>query len=142
MNREKMIEQKLKAIDDLRKEINLLSKLELKRLYKIKDPASNFLDEHIVFETWGYIVSFNKLTIRFRIIASNNSLYTGSHRWTGRNDIKNVANFYYAKLYRSYSGPVLTPAKKDDLPLLVGLEYKFPELELILKGKIKVKLDL
>ena len=141
MNREKMIEQKLKAIDDLRKEINLLSKLELKRLYKIKDPASNFLDEHIVFETWGYIVAFNKLTIRFCVVASNNSHYTHSHRWSGRGDIKNVVNFYYDKLYRSWSGPVLTPAKKDDLPLLVGLEYKFPELELILKGKKKVLLD-
>ena len=132
MSREKMIEQKLKAIEDLRKEINLLSKLEHKRLYKIRD----------IFETWGYIVSFNKLTVRFRIIASNNPRYTQSNRWSGwRSDIKNVANFYYGNLYRLYSGPVLTPAKKDDLPLLVGLEYKFPELELILKGKIKVKLD-
>jgi hypothetical protein len=33
MSREKMIEQKLNAIEDLRKEINLLSKLEHKRLY-------------------------------------------------------------------------------------------------------------
>ena len=87
-------------------------------------------------------MSFNKLTVRFRIIASNNPRYTQSNRWSGwRSKIKNVANFYYDKLYRSYSGPVLTPAKKDDLPLLVGLEYKFPELELILKGKMKVKLD-
>lgn len=97
MSREKMIEQKMEAIDALREEINLLSRLESNRLYHIKDTT---FDSHAV-ETWGYIVSFNKLTVRFRIIASDNPRYTQSNRWTGRSNIKNVVNFRYVELYRS-----------------------------------------
>lgn len=134
MNKEKTIEQKMKMIDDLRNEINLLSRLELKRLYKIKERVNR--QDYTVYDTWGYVVSFNKLTVRFCIVASSNPCYTQSHRWTRRNNTKNVANFYYAELNNE---SFLTPAKKDDLPLLVGIEYKFPELDLILRGKIKVK---
>ena len=146
MSREKMIEQKMEAIDALREEINLLSRLESNRLYHIKDTT---FDSHAV-ETWGYIVSFNKLTVRFRIIASDNPFYrhrirhyTQSNRWTGRSNIKNVVNFRYVELYRSGKdrGRACIPAKKDDLPLLIGLKYKFPELDLILRGKKKVLLD-
>jgi hypothetical protein len=136
MNKEKTIEQKMKMIDDLRNEINLLSRLEYKRLYKIKDQGNIYRHDCIVYETWGYVVSFNMLTVRFRIIASSNPRYTQSNRWTRRNNTKNSANFYYAELNNE---SFLTPAKKDDLPLLVGMKYKFPELDLILRGKIKVK---
>ena len=50
MNKEKTIEQKMKMIDDLRNEINLLSRLELKRLYKIKERVNR--QDYTVYDTW------------------------------------------------------------------------------------------
>ena len=120
--KEAIIMEKKRAIELLQRELDGISKVELRRLYKTaeEDWDGSALKVR-TFESWGYPETFNKESIRFCIVASDNPRYGRSNRWRKR---KNISAFNY-----DYLVDKLTRAKKDDIPLLIGLPYKFPELE-------------
>jgi hypothetical protein len=166
--KEKIIAEKKKAIEVLQNELDQINRIEIGRLYKIKDndwdataeaapanstscyqqvrrradmgllvprrlPQLHSLLKIRAFESWGYPETFNKESIRFCIVASNNPRYDRG-RWRGRR--KNINALNYENLVDK-----LTRATKTDLPLLLGLDYRFPELEPLFKGKSRIKLD-
>lgn len=132
--KEKILAEKKKAIEVLQNELDQINRIEIGRLYKIKD---NDWDHSLLkiraFESWGYPETFNKESIRFCIVASNNPHYDRG-RWRDRR--KNINALNYENLVDK-----LTRATKTDLPLLLGLDYRFPELEPLFKGKSRIKLD-
>lgn len=130
-----IIADKQKEIQELQNDIAQLNQMEIGRVYKIaeKDWAP-YTNKPCSFESWGYIECFNKESVRFCIIASDNPRY-GRTRWRGRR--ANVASYNYYNLFSR-----LTRARRDDLPLLVGMKIKSVELEMIFKGRKKVKLDV
>jgi hypothetical protein len=134
MSKESIIKNKQALIEQTQDEINQLNLLETNRLYKIEDfDWDHSILKSRIFETWGFIECFNKESVRFCIVASNNSRYSDStKRWRRRGNVTSFDYSVYSKL---------THAKKDDLPLLVGLKYRHVELEQILKGTKRIKLD-
>jgi len=129
MNKEAVIQQKLDLINHTQQEIESINKIELGRLYMLKELYGK--DE--LHDTYGFFECYNTESIRFNVVASTSPKYddSGSRRMRG-----NINSYGYAGLYER-----LTRVKKDDLPLLVGLLYASVDLEKILKGKKKIKID-
>lgn len=116
MNKKAILEEKRKHIKDIQQEIESIKNIELRRLYKIKESG-------LIAETYGYFKHFNRESVRFCVVASDYPSY---------DDTK----FGYIGLRNCIS-----QAKKSDLPLLFGMRYKSIDLEKILKGKKRIKIN-
>jgi hypothetical protein len=130
MNKEAILAEKRAQISLLHSEMNSISQIELGRLYMIKELER--YDERY-YESYGFFECFNRDSVRFNVIASDFPKYQDSayRRMRG-----NINSYAYNGLFER-----LTRVKKDDLPLLVGLRYASVDLEKILKGKKRIKID-
>lgn len=132
MNKEIILKEKQMMIKNLQKDIECIKKIELKRLYKI--PELRIDNENVTqVDTYGYFECFNRESIRFCVVASDIPNYGKNRR---RGFRANINSFHYVGLYKR-----LTQVYKDELPLLVGLQYKSVELEKIFKGKKRIKIN-
>jgi hypothetical protein len=98
-------------------------------------------------DTYGYFECFNRESARFIIIASD--AYYTDKKWRDHRGYTRALN--YVSSDNSWKGGAvievkitslasgLSPVKELDLPLLVGMKYKSPEYEKILKGRKRLK---
>lgn len=128
MTKKKIIEMKEQKIADLNNEIDNIEKLEINRLYYFEFQPYSWQPK---FQLYGVIETFNKESIRVRVIACNhNSFSDALDRWNRRRDITQIGY---------HCNP--TPVSAHDLPLLVGMNWKSAYLEQIMKGETKVRMD-
>lgn len=130
-----MVRLKLNEIQKLKEHLEIISKIEVGRLYKIKEFQIRSCGGEKSFMSWGVPEGFNNGDMRFEIIASENGHYSKEKSsWRGtRQDTMNIC---YELLEER-----LERVKKNELPLLMGLPFVSPRLEEIMRGKARVKLD-
>lgn len=126
-SKSKVIEDKETLIAKLQKAIDGIKCLELNRLYKWNWSGG---DGKIFY---GILETFNKESCRLRVIATDEkmfapSTYTGRHRTNA-----------YSMGYEFVNS--LDRVQRQELPLILGLPYKHSELDPIMSGKSRVKLD-
>lgn len=132
MNKEAVIQEKLDLIKHTQQEIESINKIELGRLYLLRETYRYELGGEL-YETYGFFECYNTESIRFNVVASTSPQYKDSKSRRMRG---NINSYGYADLYKR-----LTRVQKSELPLLVGLPYVSVDLEKILKGKKKIKID-
>jgi hypothetical protein len=102
-----------------------------------------------MFDSYGYLECYNRESARFIIIASDSPKYSDTK---GRGRRGNIEALNYVLLSKtSWKGPALigvtvaslasklTIVAEKDLPLLIGMRYKSPEFEKVLKGRKQLK---
>ena len=132
MNKEKILALKEGLIADLKEEIEAVKSIELNRLYRMEDSEFDYhIEKRVPRDTWGFLETFNKDSACFCVVASNNSNYSDLRRRGWRGNLKPLG-------YRTIDKK-LTPAKRSDLPLMIGIGYASVDMEALLKGKKKIK---
>jgi len=132
MNKEKILREKLGAIEVLRTEIAEINRLELYRLYRWRGVWRRGWGNEATYDMWGYAEVFNKESVRFCIVATDSPGFEHVHLSRSRGNITALLYSYLSKLSR---------VRREDIPLMVAMRYKFVELEEILKGRGRVKID-
>lgn len=130
MNKERALREKLKHIETLKAEIEIIKMFEIGRLYSCTIPVGG---EDLRY--WVVCETFNKDSVRFCVVATDSIRY--DQRSWRRDRRVNVESFEYTPWFRDN----LHRATKKDLALMVGCHKVFPEAEDIISGKSKVKID-
>jgi hypothetical protein len=135
-------------IRDLEAQAKCVHKIKINTFYKMRD-IHVIKDKIIFIDTYGYFECLNIESARFMIIASDQVYldYVGK-KITGimkktypfTTMSKEVsAGFALIQADITLLSDKLTTVPEEELPLLVGMKYKSPELEKVLKGKKKLK---
>jgi hypothetical protein len=153
VNKNQIIQDLTNKMMMLRGQLNAVQALEPRKLYKFnetfRDYSSGTRTEGST-ETYGYVETFSRESVRFVVIASNNPKYSTEKDRDGTR--KNIVALPYIttsepswKIHCKESitttplSDDLTPVAERDLPLLMGMKFKSTEYEMILKGKRKLK---
>jgi hypothetical protein len=149
MNKETVLIDTELKLTILEVQIECIKKIELNTLYKVKDEIYGLNP----FDTYGYFECFNRDSARFVIIASNNPEYhdydKSSQGYSFRKFIEAMPFIILSNVVMKGTCTVdakitplsdrLSPVAEDELPLMVGMKYKSPDFEKVLKGKKKLK---
>jgi hypothetical protein len=146
MNKETLLKDLATKGQIIESTIECVNQLQLKTVYKIKERQS---DDPEVVDTYGYFESFNRESAKFIVIASDNTKYKDKKWGNIRGYIVALDYIYFLESVWKGSARTFTltvpltlklmPVHEENLPLLIGMKYCSPELELILKGKRKLK---
>ena len=149
MNKQKLLTILNDEISQLQKTFSCIEKLEPRRTYRIHELLRR---DGTSIDTIGVLETFNRLSIRFRILASDNEGYTDeakvikSVRVDEGNSLyhyeavtsmvpANFNSFLTNSLYRC-----IEPFTWKDVTTCVGMKYISKELAEVLKtGKTKIK---
>jgi hypothetical protein len=145
MNRENVLQNLEVRLQTLQSMIASVNKIELNTLYKFTE-VYDLKD----YESYGYFECYNRESARFVIIASSNPLYRDS-KWRGRGYIRALQYVNLSETLWNNGAMIkakvipladyLTRVAETDLPLLIGMKYRSPEYEKVLRGKKKLKYD-
>ena len=132
-SKQKMIEQKLREIEQLKAHITVLeTQIETGRLYRMTE---NRLCPEGTNSSWVIPIRFNNNDVCFEVVASELITYSEEKNgWRGRR--QDLTTLSYHLLSER-----LVRVKKDELPLLLGLPFVSSRLEKIMHGTARVKLD-
>jgi hypothetical protein len=150
MNKETILKDLSSKLEVIKGMIASVNKIELNKVYKYKEVVYStkpmILAETV--DTYGYFECFNRESARFVVIASDNEDYNDK-KWRDHRGYTKALNFVSSD--DTWKGGAviavkitslairLSPVKEIDLPLLVGMKYKSPEYEKILKGRKRLK---
>jgi hypothetical protein len=146
MNKETVLKDLSTKLQIIQAQIASVNKIELNKVYRYEDYNTEAGLELV--DTYGYFECFNRESARFVVIASDNSRYSDK-KFRDRRGYTKPLNFVSSD--NTWKGGAvievkitslaskLSPVKEIDLPLLVGMKYKSPEYEKILKGRKKLK---
>jgi hypothetical protein len=125
------IKNKREQIKSIQEDIAYLENLEIGRVYKFMDGYGSLFNCHV----WAVLETCNKKSMRVRVLATDwkkfEDIEEPKNRWGTRTNILSLF----------YGGMKLTRAKKNDMALLMCLPFRSLELDEILKGRSRVKLD-
>ena len=111
---------------ELDESLSCIREMEVNRVYMFRMAGK--------YETYGVLEAFNKQSMRFRILASNEKdVFRNDNLTTHkRGDLRhNVASMGYMTIY--------TRVKKEDIITLLGMEFTSDELARIFNGTSKEK---
>jgi hypothetical protein len=128
-SKKRAIEQLTKIVLDLQRDLNYIATLEPRKLYGFTTWRWIGHGREEPKSTYGFISSFNKLSYRIRVVASENEMYT---EWGSHNNIPGLSINYS---WGATGNVVLTSVKRSELPLLVGMTFVDPLLADIMSGK-------
>lgn len=150
MNKETILKDLATRLQVVQGMIASLNKIELNTLYKYTEIH---FDRHTSsekeFDSYGYFETFNRESARFVILASNSPEYN-DRRWRDHRGYINALQYVYLS-ETTWKGQALTDVKvapladkltrvpETELPLLIGMKYRSPEYEKVIKGKRKLK---
>jgi hypothetical protein len=150
MNKDTILKDLALKIQIVRAQVASVKKIELNTVYKYLEHTYDQSTSSIeLFETYGYFESYNRESARFVVIATDSPKYSDAK---GRGERGYTIALEYVDLsetkWKTSSmieakitslASKLSPMKETDLPLLVGMKYKSPEYEKILKGRKRLK---
>jgi hypothetical protein len=150
MNKETVLKDLATRLKIVQCMIASVNKIELNTVYKYTHSCyDRNISSERVFDTYGYFECYNRESARFIVIASDSPKYSDTR---GRGCRGNIDALNYVFLSgTTWKGQALTDVtvaslatkltivSEKDLLLLVGMKYKSPELEKILRGRKKLK---